>query len=246
MDKQPTESFRAGLASSAALPGILIIDEPAYYPDTQHWVIHCRITVSVPPDSPIPASTHWYVLIDDHYPHGCISIHPAKDGGITQTFPHQNYNGKDNAHRPWRTGKLCTCCGTTEIKTMEPGSSIAIVTRFNNKKSPRPIEQEWRKSIGNGEIWPVFWIRMFEVPVLPPWPMPATWGELWQVCKSQSINLGDLLRNAIGAQPVSNRPLLLGFPIPNKIRGPNLRDFATTKKADGKRTSTSKSTILPF
>ena len=100
MEKRFSESFRAGLSAIADLPGILIVDEPEWDSAKQCWVIHCRIAVSVPPDSPIPAVTDWYVILDDHYPDGRIRIYPAKVGGITQTFPHQNYNGAGCSQRP--------------------------------------------------------------------------------------------------------------------------------------------------
>ena len=113
--------------------------------------------------------------------------------------------------------------GTAEIGIMEPGSSTAVVTRFNSKKNQCPIEQEWRKPIANGETRTALWIRTSKAPVLPPWQMPATWGELRQACKSQNINVDHLLRNAIGKRFISNTLLLIGFPIPDKIGGPNQR-----------------------
>ncbi len=305
MGKQPTESLRAGLSAIADLPGIIIIDEPAWDSATKCWAIHCRITASVPPDSPIPAVTGWYVLLDAHYPDGDISIYPAKVGGITQTFPHQNYNGVGKAQEPWRTGKLCTwtniaplrrkgydvepgepernlawhleraqewlelascnelappgdpfelpdppnrndcdvakvafcegpstlaqwqetadLCGTAEVRMLKPDSSIPAVIRFNAKRNRPPVEQEWRKAIGEDEAPPAIWIRTDSVPILPPWQLPATWGELRQACQSQVINLDALLRQAVGGRPIASTPLLIGFPIPDKIGGPNLR-----------------------
>ena len=302
MDMRFSESLRAGLSAIVGLPGILIVDEPAWDSAKQCWVIHCRIAVSVPPNSPIPAVTYWYVILDDHYPDGRISIYPAKVGGITQTFPHQNYNGAGCSQRPWRTGKLCTwtttaplrrkgydiepgeagrnlawhlrraqrwlelasrnelappgdffelpdlpnhregkvafcegplslaqwqetvdLCGTAEIRMLEHNLSAIIVVRFNVKGGRPPIEQNWRKSIGNGDKGSAFWIRMDSIPVLPPWQMPATWGELRQACQRQNINLDALLRKAINGRRTANMPLLIGFPIPNKIGEPSLR-----------------------
>ena len=302
MGKQPTESLRAGLSATADLPGIVILDEPAWDSATQRWVIHCRIAASMPPDSPIPAITGWYVFLDDHYPDGDISIYPAKADGITQTFPHQNYNGLGKEQQAWRTGKLCTWTniaplrrkgydiepgepernlawhlervqewlelasrnelaqpgdpfelpdlpncnagkvafcegpstlaqwretadlrGIAAVRMLTPDSSIATVIQFNARRNQPPIEPEWRKAIGDGEERPAIWIRTNSVPVLPPWQLPATWGELRQACQKQDVNLDALLRPAIGGGPIDNMPLLIGFPIPDKIGGSNLR-----------------------
>ena len=46
--------------------------------------------------------------MEDRDPVGCVSIYPAEDGGITQTFPHQLHNESSEGSRPWRRGKICT------------------------------------------------------------------------------------------------------------------------------------------
>ena len=302
MVKQLTEELRVGLAALNDLPGIVIAGNPAWNPEAQRWVIHCRIAIGAWQNSPVPAVSSWYVLVDDWYPHGRIGIYPAKDGGIAQTYPHQNYNGIGKEQYPWRAGKLCTwtdaaplhrngydiepgdpeqnlawhlerakrwldlaargelalpgerfelpdvphrdatkfafcespynLCrwqgsnrryGTALTAPLESNPSIVTVVRFNTGQRQLPIEQEWRKDIGGSDKRLALWIRTDRIPVLPPWQMPATWGELRYACQLQDINLDKLLRPAISSGTGGDWPLLIGFPIPDKIGGPNLR-----------------------
>lgn len=59
-------------------------------------------------DSPfVSRSTEWFVLIGEEYPWGRLKFCPAKEGGLTCTFPHQEYNGEGPAELPWRSGELC-------------------------------------------------------------------------------------------------------------------------------------------
>ena len=297
-----TDELRAGLASLANLPGIVILDTPAWRPETRRWAIPCRIAADVRTDGPIPAVTDWFVVADDSYPNGRIGIYPAKEGGITQTFPHQNYNGPGRAENTWRSGKLCTWTSVASLRRRgydtepgEPGSNLAwhlaraqewlelasrdeldqpgdpyelpyvphcddmnaafcegsstllqwtevatqhgtaeanvldtnpptiIVTRFNARKHHPPIEQEWRKDIGGSESPSLIWVRTNSVPVLPPYQIPMTWGELREACQLQDINLDSLLRPAVNNLANGQAVLLIGFPIPDKIGGPCLR-----------------------
>ena len=302
MEKRLTNELRAGLASLANLPGIVILDIPTWRPETRRWAIPCRIAADVRPNGPIPAVTDWFVLADDSYPNGRIGIYPAKEGGITQTFPHQNYNGPGNVERPWRSGLLCTWTsvaslrrrgydtepgepernlawhlarvqewldlasrgemdqpgdpyelpyiphcgdmnvafcegpstlrrwteigtqhGTAEANVLDTNPPTVIVTRFNAGKHHPPVEQEWRKDIGGNESPSLIWIRTNSVPILPPYQIPMTWGELREACQLQDINLDSLLRPAVNNLANGEAVLLIGFLIPDKIGGPDLR-----------------------
>ena len=302
MAKLLTAELRAGLAAVASLPGVTIQAQPAWNMELQRWYIRCRIAAAVPPGSLVSAETDWYVLVDDHYPNGCIGIYPAKDGGITQTFPHQNYNGAGQAERPWRTGLICTwtsvaplqrrgydvepaepernlawhleraqawlelasknqlvapgdpyeltyipnpgkqriafCespatlgrwqetairCGTAAAQTLETDAPIIAITNFNVGRRHPPIEQEWRKAIGNNTSQLVIWVRINKEPALPPWQIPTRWAELRRACRMQDVDLDNLLQTAISNRTVDNALLLIGFPIPDTIEGPDIR-----------------------
>ena len=59
------------------------------------------------------------------------------------------------------------------------------------------------------------WIRLDELPVLPPWRAPHRFGELRAVCRRQRLDLDQLLRLLLPAMcDGRQRPLLLGAPIP--------------------------------
>lgn len=107
-EKPLTPELRAGIDAIFALPGIVPREQPAYHEVSGRWAFPISITAEVEPESPIPATTYWYVLLDDAYPYGRIGIYPAQDGGIEQTFPHQNHNSPGSPETPWRRGKICT------------------------------------------------------------------------------------------------------------------------------------------
>lgn len=73
----------------------------------QNWVLHCRLSPDIQTGSLIPHSTDWFVHVSPAYPFGEIKFFPAKEGGLTATFPHQKYNEAGHVDLPWRTGCLC-------------------------------------------------------------------------------------------------------------------------------------------
>ena len=302
METRLTDELQAGLASLANLPGIVILDIPAWRPETRSWAIPCRIAADVRPDGTIPAVTDWFVIVDDTYPNGRIGVYPDKVGGITQTFPHQDYNGPGKPENPWRSGKLCTWSsvaplkrkgydtepgepernlawhltraqewlelasrgelnqpgdpyelpyipncgdmnvafcegpstlrrwtkigtehGTAESNVLDTDPPTIIVTRFSAEKHHPPVEQEWRKDIGGNKSPSVIWIRTNGIPVLPPYQIPMTWGQLREACQLRGINLDNLLRPAVNNLANGNSVLLIGFPIPDIIGGADLR-----------------------
>lgn len=77
-------------------------------PDLRVWFLALELRpTDLRPDGPIPRATRWFVLASPLYPLGHIDVMPAKDGGITQTFPHQLPNDAGGAEVPWREGKVC-------------------------------------------------------------------------------------------------------------------------------------------
>lgn len=64
------------------------------------------------------------------------------------------------------------------------------------------------------------WLILKELPFMLPWQAPMSWGELNLICKKQGIELLKLL-NKIAPNLRDGRPhvLLIGFPIPEKVKG---------------------------
>ena len=86
--------------------GICLLDEWEWCSEERLWALHCRITVEVPQNSPVPASTDWYVLVSNLYPDGSIQFFPAKEGGLKGLFPHQ-YPTSVSKSKPWTGDFLC-------------------------------------------------------------------------------------------------------------------------------------------
>jgi hypothetical protein len=87
------------------LPFYELVDDWVWSEPAKRWALRCRLTVE--PAGLIPAKTDWFVLADGDYPWGEIELHPAKDCGLTHTFPHQSYNAEGKADVLWRDGKIC-------------------------------------------------------------------------------------------------------------------------------------------
>ena len=104
---QPSDALRSARRSLEGIPGYRLLDDLAWHNETQNWFLRCRLTVNAS-NGLLPSASDWCVVIEDVDPGGDVSICPAMNGGIEQTFPHQRYNAPAKNSLPWRTGKICT------------------------------------------------------------------------------------------------------------------------------------------
>lgn len=84
------------------------------------------------------------------------------------------------------------------------------------------VEDHWEKS-----AWGI-WVKLDELPVLPPWKAPSSWGELLEACRAPGFDLEAAVMERVGERFRESRsqrsarprhPLLLGFPIPDQVGG---------------------------
>lgn len=102
------DQIEAGVAELRDIPELDILDAPYQQEDESQWIMKIRLRPTALVDSDeIAEETDWYVRIDNTYPGGNIKIYPAKENGITHTYPHQMLNTPGSADRPWRSGNIC-------------------------------------------------------------------------------------------------------------------------------------------
>ncbi|GHF58703.1 hypothetical protein HNQ07_004078 [Deinococcus metalli] len=82
-----------------------------------------------------------------------------------------------------------------------------------------PAWGTWVTSLTAGQT--ARWLMLERRPFIPPWGFPATWGELRGVLAEQGMSLDPLLRSAIAMTPKGTPLLLIGYPVPGVIDGPD-------------------------
>lgn len=110
-------------------------------PDARVWALLVRLTTDPGEAARLPHATDWYFLVDPGYPFGRILVYPARQGGITQTFPHQYANRLDDSGNPWRTGNICA---HTSARSME---------RYVAGEEPWSIEQRLTWYVQRTRSW---------------------------------------------------------------------------------------------
>ena len=100
---------------------------------------------------------------------------------------------------------------------------VLALTRFESGKDGPSVEQEWGRGVVGADAQDSAWIRLEGVPVLPPYQIPMTWGELREACRIQGVGLDALMRPAWGWLASGSPVLLIGFPIPERVGGPDSR-----------------------
>lgn len=113
--REPTEALRVGRRALEGVEGVTINDDLRWHEAAQSWTLLLRLSPGVGAAGAIPEETDWYILLDEEYPYGAIRFLPAKEGGITATFPHQRHNGPGDGASGWRRGEICL---------REPGASV--------------------------------------------------------------------------------------------------------------------------
>jgi hypothetical protein len=296
----PSSELLLGRRALEGIQGVKLTQDLSWQHDVKMWLLRCQLTPAIQENEYIPQTTNWYVLIESTYPWGDIKFFPAKEGGISFTFPHQSYNTEsDKIH--WRTGNLCL--GTDvhslgrqgyhlepydpakrlrwyflrAIEWLKLASQSKLVESgdvYELPQFPRLLDQPtiafWEDSdyldiwnsqspqIGfvefaelNQSMWFVkrvlsvdgnpilvpnwgirlsekskviahgLWMRFNEIPVLPIWKAPKTWGELRLVSEKQGISLDSELKRVVDRfRDGKVHPFLIGFPIPEKVGEP--------------------------
>lgn len=158
------EDLRASLLALGGMPAVEIMRGWAWEPSVGRWVLLCRLTPPIAPSALIPAVTDWYVLVERQYPWGSLKIHPAKDGGISQTFPHQSYNAKGALQHPWRTGDLCL---TTDVRVLNrTGLDTEPFDSYHRLRWHVERALAWLMAASRGDLAAAG--DHFELPQLPP------------------------------------------------------------------------------
>jgi hypothetical protein len=104
----PSADITTGVAAIDSLDGVTVIEGPYQTEEDRKWTVEIELQpTTLPERSSIPAASTWYVRLAPTYPDGEIRIYPAKEGGITATYPHQRLNVAGDEQTPWRKGNIC-------------------------------------------------------------------------------------------------------------------------------------------
>ncbi|MBL9085001.1 MAG: ThiF family adenylyltransferase [Planctomycetales bacterium] len=279
-----------------------LVEDFRWYPVESAWMLHCRLESATPATIHVPAVTEWYVRVPGDYPYGEVRWYPARNGGLTATFEHQQHNGEPPDDRPWRLGYPCVSTsayglGRTHLDSEpfacdarlawqarrlvdwlenaaagtlsspgEPfelpclpadhdtrpvvaftedarslaewdggrnfgvvdlhfskrnGDEFGLVGEFRTFPEEVAFQPTWGlAATAPGAATLAGWVRLPELPLLAPWGIPTTWGELrscWPAAGPQLDRLLARLCDLLRGSPASY--LLVGCPIPQGIGG---------------------------
>jgi molybdopterin/thiamine biosynthesis adenylyltransferase len=107
VSREPSTRLRQGRRDLEGILGVELLEDLTWNEEVGKWTIRVRLTREGPESRHVPRETDWYILLADDYPWGKLKFCPAKQGCITSTFNHQEYNRPWTDGRPWTTGELC-------------------------------------------------------------------------------------------------------------------------------------------
>ena len=114
--------------------------------------------------------------------------------------------------------------GTASVRTLQEDPQILVIDDFKVGRPGINVQRSWSKPMGKENEIDMAWIWLDGLPVVGPWAIPTSWGELRRCCKKQGVNLDSLLRSAINnLRDGEEHVLLLGFPIPATANGPDVQ-----------------------
>lgn len=99
---------------------------------------------------------------------------------------------------------------------------VIVPMKYSTTNGNEVYKPKWGTEISNlateSQTLVGAWLILKELPVVPPWQAPTTWGELMTACTAQGINLKRILKNlSTKLRDGKHHIILIGFPIPEKI-----------------------------
>lgn len=297
--KTPKEDLLTARRMLEELNCVSLLEDLSWDSLVNKWKIHCLIEIDSSNPQLVGKETEWFVFIDDSYPLGKIKFYPAKQNGLTLTFPHQNYNSEGEKELPWRNGDLClntnmslfkrigmdiepldkehrlfwhferliywleyaskgellqegapfelpplpigipatvAFCendrtyyfwknndfkyGYLDLIKLDADNKTLLINKFLTYQEILIHKYHWGDYVSNHEKGHIkgAWLLLNEIPILRPWHIPSTWGELISVCHKQNIDLLSIIKQFAPTFRYNGRHILmLGFPISDRI-----------------------------
>lgn len=117
--------------------------------------------------------------------------------------------------------------GWVELSPVPGNPQLLAVRAFSSLDGRRVFSSEWGDLLRAGprrNRIRVPWMRCDSLPILPPYAAPTSWPELEAVLRSRGLDLRKELRAFASQLRDGERHLcLIGFPIPEKVGGPDVR-----------------------
>ncbi len=101
------EALRIARRELEQIAGLRVSGETLSDASGSKWAIPVEVSLDRDATFGFPAESRWYLVTSSDYPWGEIEIYPATDGGIIETYPHQDHNGAGDGKFPWRDGDVC-------------------------------------------------------------------------------------------------------------------------------------------
>lgn len=123
----------------------------------------------------------------------------------------------------WEAWQRCPLNGGYVTFAHPIANPTLLVTRaFFSTGRKEAVRHQWGKWVEEKDSAEEcgIWFRLPGIPVLSPWHLPSTWGELREALTTLGIQLDDVLRDLLPAvRHQRSCILLVGFPIPEKANG---------------------------
>jgi len=153
------------------MKGVEIIDEWTWYSKVEAWGLRARLWPDIAEKGPVSSPTDVFVLVENTYPEGGVSIHPAQENGLEGTYPHMVYS-PPLRDLPWRREGLCLT---------HPRRSLQ---RFGGGEEPKGFRDRlawyfrralhWFELASRGRL-----LRSGDHFVLPVRRLFSPWGRRW-------------------------------------------------------------------
>lgn len=116
--------------------------------------------------------------------------------------------------------------GYLNLIKLDNDNKTLLIDKFLTFQEVLIFKYNWGEYVDNYENEHIkgAWVLLNEIPILKPWHIPSTWGELVSVCYEQSIDLLNIIKQfAPTFRYRGKHILMLGFPIPDRIGEKNIQ-----------------------
>ena len=140
-----------------------------------------------------------------------LPVFPTSGAPVTVAF----CEGCD-AFPKWQS--IAERAGLVDLSVL--GDGFLCVRRFLSDSGNVLLSPSWGQALGSPgrESVKGIWLRIDTAPVLSPWQIPVTWGELRESCRAQGIEIDNLLKTVVDSIRDRKRHLaLIGFLIPARV-----------------------------